>query len=142
MEIIETIQDAFSQVLRAQSTSESTKEEIRELENEIIYPSRLRAIALNKIFLPPPRKKDSIDRNGPSICVYDNSKRLYLVNGTYLDLAGLNSARQAKQLVREGLLLDAIYDSDTITEIELFVSTIAEGGYRDFTFPLKHKNKQ
>lgn len=132
----------LSQVLCKEDTPEDTKNKIITLNAEIINPSLFRGNALDKIFLPPPREDCSVDRNGPSICVYDKDGQLDLVNGTYLHLAGLQTAEQAKQLVREGKLLDTIYEPDTICEIELFSSTIADGGYRGKTFPLKHTNEE
>lgn len=112
----------------------------KEIDNAVSFLT-LRAKALDRIFNDPPREEYAFERNGPSICVYNGRGELELVNGTYLKLIGLESGDEAKELVREGKLIDRIYIRETAKEVREFVESIdATGGYTGKVFPLANGN--
>ncbi|MDD5376963.1 MAG: PAS domain S-box protein [Candidatus Gracilibacteria bacterium] len=101
--------------------------------------ARMYAKAFDRIFNTPPIEENEIRRNGPSICLYNDKGELELVNETYLKLVGIESGDQAKELVRQGKLVDYIYTAETAKEVRAFVASIdATGGYKGKIFPLKN----
>lgn len=97
--------------------------------------------AFDRIFNTPPIEENEVRRNGPSICLYNNKGELELVNKTYLQLVGIESGDEAKELVREGKLIDRIYTKEVAEEVRSFVASIdITGGYRGKVFPLANGN--
>lgn len=86
------------------------------------------AKAFDRIFNTPPIEENEIRRNGPSICLYNDKGELELVNETYLKLVGIESGDQAKELVRQGKLVDYIYTAETAKEVRAFVASIDATG--------------
>lgn len=114
---------------------------LREL-NRLYAQIRLRAFWLDKIFNPPPRNKLIKFDNSPIIVIYDENNELIFANEAYVKATGLNSLDQIKQLAKDWMLYEAIYDEDTLENVRNRVQTISSTWwYFDQFFQMKNTKR-
>lgn len=106
----------------------STHPELNQNFSQVISQVEIYAKAFDKIFNTPPIEENEIRRNGPSICLYNHIGELELVNKTYLQLVGIESSAEAKELVVQGKLIDRIYTKEVAMEVRKFVANIGVSG--------------